>query len=196
MAATTNIFTQLLIQIVGLAGGFFAALFVLRFVLQWVRAPFRNPIGRFVVTLTDWGVVPLRRVVPGFRGLDLASLVMAWLVETASILLVLMILGNPFAAGGSLVPLAFVAGFIEMLRTVAYVILGATLGLVVLSWVNPHAPLAPVFNAVAQPFLRPFQRIVPPIGGIDLSPLFLLLVLQVALGLLASVKAGLIGIGV
>ena len=196
MTFTTNIFTQLLIQIVGLAASFFGALFVLRFVLQWARAPFRNPIGRFVMTLTDWGVMPLRRVVPGFRGLDLASLVMAWLIETASILLVLMIIGNPFGAGGNLIPLAFVAGFIEMLRTVAYVILGATLGLVVLSWVNPYAPLAPVFNAVAQPFLRPFQRIVPPIGGIDLSPLFLLLVLQLLLGLLASVKAGLIGLGV
>lgn len=196
MAFTTNIFTQLLIQIVGLAAGFFAALFVLRFVLQWARAPFRNPIGRFVITLTDWGVVPLRRVVPGWRGLDLASLVMAWLIETASILLVVTILGAPFIAGGNLIPLAFVAGFIEMLRTIAYVILGATLGLVVLSWVNPHAPLAPVFNAVAQPFLRPFQRIIPPIGGIDLSPLFLLLILQVALGLLASLKAGLIGFGI
>ncbi len=189
-----GIFTQLLIQLADLAAGFFAALFVLRFILQWTGAPFRNPIGRFVITLTDWGVLPLRRIVPGLRGLDLASLVMAWLVETASLVLVLAIVGA-LAGGGDLIALAFVAGFIETLRMVVYVIIGATLGLVVLSWVNPYAPLAPVFNAVAQPFLRPFQRLVPPIAGIDLSPLFLLLVLQLMLGLLASLKMATLGLG-
>lgn len=189
---TSGIFAQLLMQLVGLAAGFFAALFVLRFVLQWARAPFRNPIGHFVVTLTNWGVVPLRRFVPGFRGLDLSSLVAAWLIESVGLLAMLAIVGAPL--DGDLIPLAFVAGFVEMLRTIAYVILGATLGLVVLSWVNPHAPMAPVFDAVAQPFLRPFQRVVPPIGGLDLSPLFLLLILQLVLGLLASLKSGILGI--
>ena len=183
---------QFLIQIVGLAANFFSTLFVLRFVLQWARAPFRNPIGRFVVALTDWGVVPLRRVVPGYRGLDLSSLLMAWLIETASLVLMLAILGAPLLDGG-LVPLSFAAGLIEMLRMMIYVVLGATLALVVLSWVNPYAPLAPVFEAVARPFLQPFQRLIPPIGGIDLSPLFLLLVLQLVLGLLASLKSGILG---
>ncbi|MDD5248712.1 MAG: YggT family protein [Rhodocyclaceae bacterium] len=189
-----GMFTQLLLQLVDLAASFFAGLFVLRFILQWARAPFRNPIGHFVVTLTDWGVLPLRRIVPGYRGLDLASLVMAWLVETVSLLLVLAIIGA-LAGGGDMIALALVAGFIEMLRTVAYVIIGATLGVVILSWVNPYAPLAPVFNAVAQPFLRPFQRLVPPIAGIDLSPLFLLLLLQLTLGLLSSLKSATLGLG-
>lgn len=187
-----GIFSQLLIQLVGLAASFFSALFVLRFVLQWARAPFHNPVGRFVVTLTNWGVVPLRRFVPGFRGLDLSSLVMAWLVESVAVLLTLAVLG---AFGGDVIGPALMAGFIEMLRTIAYVILGATLGLVVLSWVNPYAPLAPVFNAVAEPFLRPFQRIVPPIAGIDLSPLFLLLALQLLLGVLAYAKSATLGFG-
>jgi YggT family protein len=189
-----GIFTQLLIQLADLAASFFASLFVLRFILQWTGAPFRNPIGRFVVALTDWGVLPLRRIVPGLRGLDLASLVMAWLVESASLVAVLAIVGA-LAGGGDLIALAFAAGFIETLRMVVYVIIGATLGLVILSWVNPYAPLAPVFNAVAQPFLRPFQRLVPPIAGIDLSPLFLLLVLQLMLGLLASLKMATLGLG-
>ena len=194
MTHTSGIFTQLLVQIVTLATSFFSTLFVLRFVLQWVRAPFRNPIGRFVITLTDWGVLPLRRIIPGWRGLDLASLAMAWLIEAVGIVLLLAVFGTSLGASADLIPLALVAGFLEMLRTIAYVILGATLGLVVLSWVNPHAPLAPVFSAVADPFLRPFQRIIPPIGGIDLSPLFLLLVLQLLLGVLASFKSATIGI--
>ena len=194
MGFTTNVLTLMLVQIVGLAASFFSGLFVIRFLLQWARAPFRNPIGRFVMTLTDWGVLPLRRVVPGWRGNDLASLVMAWLVETAAVIVALLLVDMPASAGGNLLPLAFIAGFIEMLRMIGYVILGATIGVVVLSWVNPYAPMAPVFQAVAQPFLRPFQRAIPPIGGIDLSPLFLLLVLQVALGALAYAKSGILGI--
>jgi YggT family protein len=186
--------TLMLAQLVGFVASFFAALFVLRFVLQWARAPFRNPIGRFVITLTDWGVRPLRRVVPGWRGNDLASLVMAWLIETASLIVVLLIVDAPLVDGGNLVPLAFIAGFIEMLRTLAYVILGAAIGVVVLSWINPQAPMAPVFQAVAEPFLRPFQRVIPPIGGIDLSPLFLLFVLQALLGVLAFAKSSVLGI--
>lgn len=189
-----NVLTLMLVQLVGLAASFFAALFVLRFVLQWARAPFRNPIGRFVIALTDWGVRPLRRIVPGWRGNDLASLVMAWLIETVSLVVLLLVVNAPLVDGGNLVPLAFIGGFIEMLRTLAYVILGAAIGLVVLSWINPHAPMAPVFQAVAEPFLRPFQRVIPPIGGIDLSPLFLLFVLQALLGVLAYLKSSVLGI--
>lgn len=192
MGFTSQVFSQMLAQVIGLVASFFSTLFVLRFMLQWVRAPFRNPVGRFVVTLTDWGVRPLRRVVPGWKGLDLSSLVMAWVIECVSLLPILLLLGVPLADGGSLIPVILGAGLLETFRMVAYVILGAALGLVVLSWVNPGAPLAPVFNAVAQPFLRPFQRLVPPIGGIDLSPLFLILVLQVLLGFLARLKSALL----
>ena len=194
MGFTTNVLTLMLAQIVGLVASFFSALFVIRFLLQWARAPFRNPIGRFVMTLTDWGVMPLRRVVPGWRGNDLASLVMAWFIETVAVIVALLLIGAPLIDGGNLVPLGFVAGFIEMLRTLGYVILGATLAVVVLSWINPYAPMAPVFQAVSQPFLRPFQRMIPPIGGIDLSPVFLLLVLQVVLGALAYAKSGILGV--
>ncbi len=186
-----GLFAQLLMQLVDIAAGFFAGLFMLRFILQWTRAPFRNPIGRFVVTLTDWGTLPLRRIIPGFRGLDLASLVAAWLVEFAGMLVVLTIFGA-YATGSLVVP-ALLAAFIETLRTGAYLIIGVTLGVVVLSWVNPYAPLAPVFNAVAEPFLRPFRRLIPPIAGMDLSPLFLLLLLQLALTFLASLKAAALG---
>ncbi len=194
MGFTTNVLTLMLIQIVGLAASFFSGLFVIRFLLQWARAPFRNPIGRFVMTLTDWGVLRLRRVVPGWRGNDLSSLVMAWLVETLAVVIALLVIDSPAGDSGNLLPLAFIAGFVEMLRMIAYVILGATIGVVVLSWVNPHAPMAPVFTSVSEPFLRPFQRMIPPIAGIDLSPLFLLLVLQVALGALAYAKSGILGI--
>jgi YggT family protein len=186
-----GIFGQLLMQLIDVAAGFFAGMFMLRFILQWTRAPFRNPVGRFVIALTDWGVMPLRRIVPGFRGLDIASLLMAWLVEFAGMLLVLAIFGAHGSA--DLMVSALLAAFIETLRTGAYLIIGVTLGVVILSWVNPYAPLAPVFNAVAEPFLRPFRRLIPPIAGLDLSPLFLLLVLQLLLTFLASLKSAAMG---
>jgi len=194
MGFTTNVLTLMLVQILGFAASFFSGLFVIRFLLQWARAPFRNPIGRFVMTLTDWGVLRLRRVVPGWRGNDLSSLVMAWLIETVVVIVALLLIDTPAGLGGNLLPLAFIAGFVEMLRMICYVILAAAIGVVVLSWVNPHAPMAPVLQSVAEPFLRPFQRVIPPIAGIDLSPLFLLLVLQVVLGALAFAKSGILGI--
>src|SRR5512142_2385276 len=126
-----GLFAQLLMQLVDIAAGFFAGLFMLRFILQWTRAPFRNPIGRFVVTLTDWGTLPLRRIIPGFRGLDFASLVAAWLVEFAGMLIVLTIFGA-YATGNLVVP-ALLAAFVETLRTGAYLIIGVTLGVVILS---------------------------------------------------------------
>jgi YggT family protein len=192
MGFTTLVLTQMLLQVLGWVFSFLAGLFVLRFIMQWTRAPFRNPVGQFVMTLTDWGVLRARRFVPGWRGLDLSSLLLAWLVETVSVLAALFILSVPATTSGEVLPLAFAAGFVEVLRTAAYVIIGATLGVVVLSWVNPHAPLAPLVDAIAGPFLRPFQRRIPPIGGIDLSPLILLVALQLALGILASLKHGLL----
>lgn len=191
---TSLVLTQMLMQVVTWFFGFFSALFVARFILQWVRAPFRNPIGQFIVTLTNWAVLPARRVVPGLFGNDLASLVVAWLTETIAIVIVTQLGNAPVVLGDAFVPLAFAAGAIETVRTVGYVILGATIGVVVLSWINPHAPMAPLLNAVAQPFLRPFQRRIPSIAGLDLSPLLLLLLLQMGLGLLAYFKYMLLGV--
>ena len=192
MGFTTTVLTQMFLQVLGFVFSFLAGLFVLRFVMQWARAPFRNPIGQFVMALTDWAVLRARRFVPGWRGLDLSTLLLAWTVETVSVLVALFMLNAPATSSGEVLFLAFAAGFLEVLRTAAYVIVGATLVFVVLSWINPHAPIAPLAEAIASPFLRPFQRRIPTIGGIDLSPLILLLALQLLLGVLASVKYGLL----
>lgn len=192
MGFTTNVLTLMLLQVLGWLFSFLAGLFVLRFVMLWARAPFRNPIGQFVMTLTDWAVLRTRRFVPGWKGLDLSTLLLAWAVETVSVLVALFLLSAPATNSGEVLFLAIAAGFIEVLRTTAYVIIGATLVFVVLSWINPYAPIAPLAEAIAGPFLRPFQRRIPAIGGIDLSPLILLVALQIALGLLATLKHGLL----
>jgi YggT family protein len=156
--------------------------------MQWLRAPFRNPLGHFVLALTDWAVLPVRKVVPGLFGLDLASLILAWLVQTLFMSVVIGasgIHGGATAAGfGS----AVLSGLVETARLGVYLAMGVVIISAILSWVNPHSPIAPLFSQLAEPLLRPFRRLIPPIGGVDLSPLAVLLLLQAALLLLGQVR--------
>ncbi len=162
--------------------GFFVFLLLARFYLQLLRAPFRNPLGQFVSALTNWLVLPARRLIPGMFGLDLASFLLAWLLE-ALLLFLLFVLrtGSLGGATGLAVGVFFSLGLLELARFSLYLLIGVILIQVVISWVNPYAPLAPLFNALTGPFLRPFQRLIPPIGNIDLSPLFALVTAQLLL---------------
>jgi len=159
-----------------------------RFALQWARAPFRNPLGQFIVAVTDWMVRPARRLVPGLFGLDMASLLLAWLWQVAYNGIALGLSGVLGAV--SLAPALLVAllAALELARMGLYLVMGAVLVAAVFSWVNPYAPLADVFNTLTRPLLRPFRRVIPPIGGVDLSPLALLLVLQVGLFVVAGLR--------
>ena len=160
--------------------GFFVYLLLLRFYMQWLRAPFRNPIGEFVAVLTNWMVLPARRVVPGLLGLDLASLLLAWLAEVMMWLCLLWLRGLSLAGtpGIALAGLAAL-GALELARLSLNLLIGVVIVQVILSWVNPYTPFAPLLGALTRPFYRIFQRFIPPIGNIDLSPLFVLLVAQV-----------------
>ncbi|MBI4754181.1 MAG: YggT family protein [Betaproteobacteria bacterium] len=186
--------TQLLLMIINAIGAFIVGLLLVRFLMQWTRVSFRNQVGHFVTSLTDWLVLPLRRFVPGILGLDLATLVGAWLVQTLLVLVEVWLRGLPFGATALAgLGIVLVLGFFEILRLGVYVIIGIVLISAVLSWVNPYAPLAPLFNGLARPFLRPLQRVIPTVANIDLSPLVLLLLLQVVLVLLNSLRANLMG---
>ena len=160
--------------------GFFVYLLLLRFYMQWLRAPFRNPIGEFVAALTNWMVLPARRVIPGLVGLDSATLVLAWLAEVLKGLCLLWLRGLSLAgAPGTAIGALAALGVIELARLSLNLLIGVVIVQVVLSWVNPHTPLAPFFDALTRPFYRVFRRFVPPIGNIDLSPLFVLIIAQV-----------------
>ncbi|MGB0129624.1 MAG: YggT family protein [Rhodocyclaceae bacterium] len=173
--------------------GFFSYLLVARFYMQWARVPFRNQIGHFVVALTDWMVRPARRLVPGWAGLDLASLVLAFLLQTVIAAAEFWLHGFPFGTSLAL-PAAGIAGLgvLETLRVFVYLLIGVVLIGAVLSWVSPYSHLAPLLNGLASPFLRPIQRRLPTVANIDLSPLVLLLLLQIALLLLATARASLV----
>ena len=174
--------------IVGTLCDLLALAFLARFAMQWLRVPFRNQLGRFVLALTDWAVVPMRTVVPGLFGLDLARLILAWLVQT---LFMSVVIGASGVQGGATAAgfgVTLIAGLIETVRLAIYLAMGVVVLSAILSWVNPHAPVAPTFAQLAAPLLRPFRRLIPPIGGVDLSPLGALLVLQVGLMLLGQLR--------
>lgn len=157
-------------------GTFFVFLLLLRFHFQWLRAPFRNAFGEFVLATTSWVVVPARRVVPGLRGLDLSTLLLAWAAQALGLWLQHWIRAAEPAAAALLV-----AAATDLLRYSLYLLMGAVIIQVVFSWMNPYTPVAPLLEAITRPFLRPLRRFVPPIGNIDLTPLVLLVVLQVVL---------------
>ena len=180
---------NILLLVLDAAGGFLTLMLLARFYMQWQRISFRNQIGQFVVSTTDWLVRPLRRFVPGLFGLDMASLLPAWVVQVLLVAIELSLRGAVFSGNvGSVLVGLWGVGLIELVRMMVYLLFAVVLGSAVLSWVSPHAPLAPLLHALAEPFLRPFRRIVPTIANVDLSPLLLLLVLQIVLMLLGGMR--------
>ena len=124
--------------------------------------------------LTDWVVLPLRRVLPGLAGYDWASLVGAFLVALLSIGLELAV-RSVFA-----VELWLLLSAVSLVHWILYGLIILLFVEVIFSWVNPHAPLAPMVRAMNEPLMRPLRRFIPPIGGIDLSPLVAFLILRIA----------------
>ena len=158
-----------------------SALF-LRFWMQWVRVPFHNPFGQFLLRVTDFAVRPLRRVIPGFFGLDWASLLPFYLAVLLSVLGTSWLLDYPFAAAGvSVLPAFLLLALASAARLALYLMIGFVLIQAVISWVNPFSPHASLFYALARPILKPFQKLVPPIAGIDLTPMVALIVVQLLL---------------
>jgi len=160
----------------------FATAFFLRFWMQWARVPFHNPFALFIVKVTDFAVRPVRRVVPGLFGMDWASLLLMFSAAILSVLIVQWLSGFPFGVAGiDVLPGFLLMGIAGALRLALYILMGLVILQAVMSWVNPHSPFAPVFYALARPILAPFQRWIPPIGGVDVSPIVCLLAMQLIL---------------
>ena len=181
---------RILLFVLDTVCSFFTLALLVRFLMQWLRAPFRNPLGQFIVAVTDWMLRPIRRLIPGLFGLDMASLLLAWLWQVVNQGLALGLSGVIAAVAPAPALVVAVLAAIELVRMGLYLVFGAVLVAAVFSWVNPYAPMAGLFDALTRPLLRPFRRLVPPVGGVDLSPLVLLLVLQIALFVLATLRNG------
>jgi YggT family protein len=178
---------QLLVDVVA---SFFVFLLLARFHFQWLRVPFRNPIGEFLVAGTNWIVLPARRIVPPLAGLDLATLLGAWLLQALALYLLGAIAGGGLGnEPGRTIAVLLVGAAFDLVRYSLYILVFAVIVQAVLSWVNPYSPVQPIFEAMTRPFLRPLRRAIPLLGQFDLSPLVLLVLLQIALILLAHLRA-------
>ena len=169
-------FAQIAIFLIDTIVSFLVFLLLARFHFQWLRVPFRNPMGEFLLATTSWIVIPARRVIPGMAGLDMATLILAWVLQALGIWAQAAIAG----ADPNGVAIAAIAG-VDVVRYSLYILIFAVFVQVAISWINPDAPLGPFFDMVTRPFLRPLRRFVPPVGRVDLTPAVLLILLYVLL---------------
>ena len=153
---------------------------LVRFWMQALRAPARNPLAQFTMALTDFAVKPMRRLLPGLFKLDIASLAVAWIAEIVLLAILSLLQGVEIVNGSALSVILFLA-LVKLLRLTVYIIMGAVFLQALLTWVNPYHPVAPFFEALTRPFLKPFQRAVPPIGGVDITPVLVLIACQLVL---------------
>ncbi len=178
---------QILSFLLDVAVGLLGGACLLRLYMQYQRISFKNPVGRFVFALTDWLVLPLRRVLPSIGRVDTASLVAVFLLELAQYGILGLLAGR--TGGWAALPLLAVFG---VLRLVISALTGLVIVYAVLSWVRADSPIVDVIDRLCEPLLRPWRRLIPLVGGIDLSPLALLVVLQVAAIVLAYVQGAMV----
>ena len=159
-----------------------ACAFWLRFYMQWMRVPFYNPFAQFIVKVTDFAVRPLRRVIPGFFGLDWASLLMFYAAELLAVLGLTWLAGFPFiAAGLQVLPGFLLLALAGAVKLALYILIGLIFIQAILSWVNPFSPYVSVFYALVRPVLAPLRRFIPPIAGIDITPIVAFILIQLVL---------------
>lgn len=163
--------------------GIYVLIVMLRFLLQLVHADFYNPLSQMLVTATQPPLKYLRRVIPGIGGIDLSSAVLALIVQFAQLLLVMLILGRNASVVGLLM-----LSVVRLLELTIYIMMFSVIILVVLSWIQPstYNPIFGVLNSLSAPVMRPARRLVPPMGGLDLSAIVVLLALGVLLRVLIA----------
>jgi YggT family protein len=173
---------QAVVFLLDAVAGFFCALLLLRFMMQALRVSFAGQFGDFIVRMTNWAVKPLRRVIPGFGGMDWASVVAALAIQLLLSIVIVGLAGPGGAADpGTMALLAAGYAVRALLRLAIYILIAAMILQAVLSWVAPHSPLMRPADQLTRPLLAPIRRIVPTVSGVDLSPLVAVLLLQVVL---------------
>lgn len=169
--STTNALTYL----VGTLLDLYITAVLLRLLLQWVRADFYNPVCQFLVKVTNPAIVPLRRVIPSIRKLDTASVVLIIALELFSVWIASRISSSPLNFQEIVI-----FSFMKLVATLLMTYLILIIASVILSWVSARMqhPVVPLVYKLTEPVLAPFRKIIPPIAGIDLSPLFALIAIR------------------
>ena len=172
---------QIVSFVLDIAVGLLAGACLFRLYMQALRTGFSNQVGQFLFAATNWIVLPLRRIVPALGRLDSSSLLAAYLLVLLKVVLLLwMFAGAPDLAYAALWAL------VALMRLALSALSALILVCAILSWVQaPHVVKA-VLDRLSEPLLRPLRRWIPPVGGLDLTPLLLLVLLQIAAMLLAG----------
>jgi YggT family protein len=177
--------TQALYFIVKTLAQLYLLLLLLRFWLPWLRADFRNPIAQGILRFTSPLIVPLRRFLPSVGRLDSATILVAFVVQFVTALALLAIAHRP----ADTLTVAFVS-IIELAILSLNLFFFAVLIRIILSWVAPgnYNPITALLTTLSEPILRPFRRLIPAIGGLDISPIFAIVLLQAGVIMLQSIK--------
>jgi YggT family protein len=161
------------------AGGLLVLALLLRFYMQAVRAPFRNALGELVLGLSDWLVLPVRRWVPGLFGLDLSSLLLAWLTELLMVLLIGLLHGASLSMDH--LGVAAIMALFQLGRHLIWLLIAVLVLQAVTGWTNPGSMAFRLFSLMCEALCRPFRRFIKPIGQFDFAPLAALVSLQIGL---------------
>lgn len=167
---TGNAFAFLINALVG----FYLIAIMLRVLLQVVRADFYNPICQFLVRITNPALKPLRRVVPGFMGIDMAGVVLLLIIQTLELMLLSWLTGPVLHFPGVLL-----LAVTELVRLMIYIFIFAIVVMALLSWVNPDPrnPVVPLLWRLTNPIMAPARQLIPAFGGIDISPMLVIILL-------------------
>ena len=165
---------------------------VLRFLLQLVRADFYNPISQFVVKATSPILVPLRRFIPGYGGIDIASLLLAYIIQVVIIALIFLVSSQPIMPWANF----FLWAPVGLLSLLLNIYFWGLIIIVIASWIAPNSynPALILVNQILEPAIRPIRRIMPDLGGIDLSPIVLFLAIRMSEILVVTPIAASLGV--
>lgn len=181
---------DILITILLIASTFYMTIVLLRFLLQLARADFYNPISQFVVKATNPLLRPLRRIIPGWGGIDGAALVLAVLIQALAFFLILVTMNSGVPAINPITLLVWAA--LNVLDLIVKIYFWSVIAVVVVSWIAPgsHHPAIQLVAQITEPVMRPVRKIMPSMGGLDLSPIIVFLILNVVSVVIDHMKIG------
>jgi YggT family protein len=186
-------FRDILLFLIDIAFSLFGIILILRAWMYAIRLHPFNPYSQAILRATDWLVQPLRRLLPTTGRVDFPSIFACWLSALVYLLLTWMIALGGTLPGLSMLTPALLAAVLTALKWLFNVIVWATLIQAVLSWINPLSPVMPVLYTLTAPLLDPIRRVLPRMGGLDLSPLVLLVIAQIAMMVLQHMAFSIFG---
>ena len=178
---------QAMLFLINTAFNLLLMLVILRVWLQLARADFYNPFSQFIVKVTNPAVLPLRRLIPSIGKLDTATVVLAYLVAVTKLIVLQLVL-----VGSIQVPATLISGFLVLLKETLNLLFWILIIRALLSWFSQgRNPIELVMHQLTEPMLRPIRKILPPLGGLDLSVFVLIIAIQFITILLGNVFRGL-----